>query len=153
LARRVLLDRGGKALHEPAFEGAHHDLAEELLRPSVIYAPAVMALQRAVHVHAVAHITGGGIPGNLSRMLPANCGAVVDRGAWEPPRIFDEIQRLGDIDDDEMARVFNLGIGMVVVVSPEDVHRTIDLLQAKGHAPRAIGSVEEGSSRVHLGGR
>jgi phosphoribosylformylglycinamidine cyclo-ligase len=153
LARRVLLDGGGRALHEPAFEGAHHDLAEELLRPSVIYAPALLALQRAVDVRAAAHITGGGIPGNLARILPATSDAVVDRDTWEPPRIFDEIQRLGDIDDDEMARVFNLGIGMIVVVSADDLHRTIDLLQAKGHAPRAIGSIEEGDGDVRLVGR
>jgi phosphoribosylformylglycinamidine cyclo-ligase len=153
LARRVLLDRAGRALHEPAFEGAHHDLAEELLRPSVIYAPAVLALQRAVEVRAVAHITGGGIPGNLTRMLPPGCDAIVDRDTWEPPRIFDEIQRLGDIDDDEMAAVFNLGVGMVVVVAPDDLHRTIDLLQTRGHAPRAIGSIEEGTGCVRLIGR
>ncbi|MEY2452100.1 MAG: phosphoribosylformylglycinamidine cyclo-ligase [Acidimicrobiaceae bacterium] len=153
LARRVLLDRGGKALHEPAFAGAHHDLAEELLRPSVIYAPAVMALQRVVDVHAAAHITGGGIPGNLARMLPAGCDAIVDRDTWEPPRIFDEIQRLGDIDDEEMATVFNLGIGMIVAVPAEDAHRTIDLLQTKGHAPRAIGTIADGSGQVHLSGR
>jgi phosphoribosylformylglycinamidine cyclo-ligase len=153
LARRVLLDRGGRALHEPAFEGAHHDLAEELLRPSVIYAPAVLALQRVVEVRAAAHITGGGIRGNLARVLPAGCDAVVDRDTWEPPRIFDEIQRLGDIDDTEMANVFNLGIGMIVVVPADDLHRSIDLLQAKGHAPRAIGAIEEGSGHVHLVGR
>ncbi|MEY2460725.1 MAG: phosphoribosylformylglycinamidine cyclo-ligase [Acidimicrobiaceae bacterium] len=153
LARRVLLDRAGRALHEPAFDGAHHDLAEELLRPSVIYAPALLALQRIVDVRAAAHITGGGIPGNLVRMLPPGCDAVVNRDTWEPPRIFDEIQRLGDIDDDEMANVFNLGIGMIVAVPADDLHRTIDLLQAKGHAPRAIGSIEDGDGHVHLVGR
>jgi phosphoribosylformylglycinamidine cyclo-ligase len=153
LARRVLLDRGGLALDAVAFEGAHHDLAEELLRPSVIYAPAVLALQRAVEIRAAAHITGGGIPGNLARTLPSGCDAVVDRSTWEPPRIFDEIQRLGDIDDDEMAKVFNLGIGMILVVSADDVHRAIDVLQAKGHAPRVVGSIEEGTGDVHLIGR
>ena len=65
--------------------------------------------------------------------------------SWEPPRIFDEIQRLGDIDDDEMAKVFNLGIGMILVVPADDLHRTIDVLQAKGHSPREIGSIEEGT--------
>src|SRR6478672_4401824 len=69
LARRVLLERADRSLDDPAFEGAHHDLAEELLRPSVIYAPAVLAVERVVDVHAVAHITGGGIPGNLVRAL------------------------------------------------------------------------------------
>jgi len=153
LARRVFLERARRSLDEPAFEGAHHDLAEELLRPSVIYAPAVLALLRSVDVHGAAHITGGGIPGNLVRVLPDRCDAVVDRGSWEPPRIFDEMQHLGNIDDAEMAKVFNLGIGMILVVPSEDRNRSIDVLRSKGHAPRVIGSIEEGDGRVHLFGR
>jgi phosphoribosylformylglycinamidine cyclo-ligase len=153
LARRVLLDRAGRALHEPAFDGAQHDLAEELLRPSVIYAPAVLALQRVVEVRAAAHVTGGGIPGNLKRVLPERCDAVVDRGSWEPPRIFSEIQRLGDIDGDEMASVFNLGIGMIVVVARDDLYRSLDVLRSNGQSAHEIGSIEEGSGRVHLTGR
>ena len=153
LARRVLLDRAGRALHEPAFDGAHHDLAEELLRPSVIYAPAVLALQRVVEVRAAAHVTGGGIPGNLSRVLPDRCDAVVDRNTWEPPRVFGEIQRLGDIDDEEMARVFNLGIGMIVVVAPDDLYRSLDVLRSNGHIAHEIGTISDGNGRVHLVGR
>jgi phosphoribosylformylglycinamidine cyclo-ligase len=150
LARRVLLDDAARPLDGPAFEGAHHDLAEELLRPSVIYAPAVLALERMVDVHAVAHITGGGIPANLARTLPDDADAVVDRSSWEPPPIFDEIKNLGDIDDEEMAKVFNLGIGMVVVVSADDAHRAIDLLRGHGHAASQIGDVEHGTGRVRL---
>src|SRR4051812_42282137 len=153
LARRVLLDRAQRGLHEPAFEGAHHDLAEELLRPSVIYAPAVLALRRAVDIRAAAHVTGGGIPGNLARVLPDRYDAVVDRDTWEPPRIFDEIQRLGEIEPEEMANVFNLGIGMIVVVPAEESHKALDTLRSKGHAAREIGSVQAGSGRVRLTGR
>jgi phosphoribosylformylglycinamidine cyclo-ligase len=152
LARRVLLERAGRSLEEPAFEGAHHDLAEELLRPSVIYAPAVLAVEHVVDVHAVAHITGGGIPGNLVRALPETADAVVDRSSWEPPRIFGEIQQAGNIDDDEMAKVFNLGVGMIVVVPADDTYRAIDVLRAEGHAARQIGSVDEGTGRVRLVG-
>jgi phosphoribosylformylglycinamidine cyclo-ligase len=150
LARRVLLDRAARPLDGPAFEGAHHDLAEELLLPSVIYAPAVLALERVVDVHAVAHITGGGIPANLARTLPGDADAVVDRSSWESPRIFDEIKNLGDIDDEEMAKVFNLGIGMVVVVPSDDAHRAIDVLRGHGHAARQIGVVEQGAGLVRL---
>ena len=153
LARRVLLERAGRSLNDPAFEGAHHDLAAELLQPSVIYAPAMLALQRTVDVRAVAHITGGGIRGNLRRVLPDGCDAVVDRGSWEPPRIFDEIARLGDVADTEMANVFNLGVGMIAVVPPEDVYKAIDLLRAKGHDPHVIGEITEGSGQVELLGR
>jgi phosphoribosylformylglycinamidine cyclo-ligase len=149
----VLFDRARRSLHEPAFEGAHHDLAEELLRPSVIYAPAVLALQRVVEVRAAAHITGGGIRGNLARMLPERCDAIVDRDTWEPPRIFDEIQRLGDIDADEMAKVFNLGLGMILVIAADDLHQTIDVLRSNGHAPREVGEITAGSGQVRLTGQ
>ncbi len=95
LARRVLLERAGLPLDGPAFDGAAHTLADELLSPSVIYAPAITALLSAVDVRAVAHITGGGLPGNVSRVLPKGVDAEIDRSAWEVPRIFGEIQRLG----------------------------------------------------------
>ena len=153
LARRVLLDRAGRGLHDPAFEGAHHDLADELLRPSVIYAPAILALQRVVDVRAVAHITGGGIPGNLARVLPERCDAVVDRTTWEPPRIFGEIKQLGNIDDDEMTRVFNLGIGMIAVVAPDDLYRSLDVLRSNGHTAHEVGRIVEGDGHVRLAGR
>ncbi|MEY2570646.1 MAG: phosphoribosylformylglycinamidine cyclo-ligase [Acidimicrobiaceae bacterium] len=154
LARRVLLDDGRRRLDEPAFEGAHHSLADELLLPSVIYAPAVLAAQRVVEVRAVAHITGGGIPGNLSRVLPDKVDAVVDRSTWEPPRIFGEIQRLGSVADDEMAEVFNLGVGMILVVPAEEAFRAIDVLRSQGHTgAREIGVVEQGHGHVRLVGR
>src|SRR5207249_4661346 len=79
LARRVLFDRAGRSLDEPAFDGAHHTLADELLLPSVIYAPAIGAVVRAVDVHGIVHVTGGGIPGNLVRILPDSCDAEVRR--------------------------------------------------------------------------
>jgi phosphoribosylformylglycinamidine cyclo-ligase len=151
LARRVLLDRAERPLDGPAFDGAHHTLADELLVPSVIYAPAVLATHEAIEVKAAAHITGGGLPGNLGRVLPGDCDAVVDPGSWEVPRIFGEIQRLGSVDGDEMARVFNLGIGMVLAVAEPDAFRAIDILRTHGHQARAIGRIEQGGGAVHLG--
>ena len=150
LARRVLLERAGLPLDGPAYEGAHHTLAEELLVPSVIYAPAVLAAVAATEVKAVAHITGGGIPGNLNRVLPPSADAVVDTTTWEAPRIFGEIERLGDVAPSEMARVFNLGIGMVLVVPDEDSFRAVDLLRTHGHQARIIGAVEPGDGSVRL---
>ena len=102
LARRVLLDVGGRRIDEPAWTGAKHSLADELLRPSVIYAPAVRALAAERAIHGVSHITGGGLPGNVPRMLPAHLDAVIDRATWDVPEIFGEIarcrrhRRLGD---------------------------------------------------------
>jgi phosphoribosylformylglycinamidine cyclo-ligase len=148
LARRVLLDRAGRDLGSPAYDGARHSLAEELLEPSVVYAPAVRALLDAVDVHALAHVTGGGLPGNLPRSLPKGTDAVVDRTTWEAPRIFGEIQRLGDISDDEMGQVFNMGIGMVAVVPVEDQYRALDVLRAEGHRAMVMGRVERGQGTV-----
>lgn len=150
LARRVLLERAGRSLDEPAFEGAHHSLGEELLRPSVVYAPAILALLEAVEVRAIAHITGGGIPGNLVRVLPADADAVVETDRWEPPRMFGEIQRLGDVSDEEMARVFNMGLGMIAVVPEAEAFKAIDLLRTKGHMATEVGRITTGTGTVSL---
>ena len=150
LARKVLLDAAGRRLSDPAWRGAPHNLAEELLLPSVIYAPAIAALLRVVDVRGVAHITGGGLAGNVARILPEATAAVIDEGTWERPRIFTEIQRLGEVSDAEMRRVFNLGIGMVVVVPPEEAHRTLDVLRTEGHRATQIGVVEAGHRTVQI---
>jgi phosphoribosylformylglycinamidine cyclo-ligase len=151
LARKVFFDVAARSLDDPAWPGSPRSLADELLEPSVIYAPAVMELMRRVDVRAVAHITGGGIVGNLPRALNDRVDAVVDRRAWEPPRVFGEIQRLGEIDDDEMARVFNLGLGMIVVVPRSDAFRALDVLRDAGHRGAAeVGELVEGRGQLHL---
>ena len=153
LARKVFFDIAGRSLEDPAYDGAHHDLADELLAPSVIYAPAIASLLRVVDVRAAAHITGGGMPGNLNRVLDGTIDAVVDRDTWEPPRVFTEIQQLGRVSDSEMARVFNMGIGMAVVVPEADVHTALDVLRTAGHRATQIGSIEPGEGRVRYTGR
>jgi phosphoribosylformylglycinamidine cyclo-ligase len=150
LARRVLFERAGRSLDDPAFEGAHHTLADELLAPSVIYAPAMMALVAGVEVRGVAHITGGGITGNLARVLPAGTSADVQRRSWESPRIFAEIQALGEISDDEMAQVFNLGLGMVVVVPEAEAYAALDILRGHGHRASEVGRIVEGDGSVRI---
>jgi phosphoribosylformylglycinamidine cyclo-ligase len=147
----VLLDGSGGGLDAPAWPGAHHSLADELLVPSVVYAPAIAAVLRHIDVRAIAHITGGGLPGNLARVLPEGADALVDPRSWEAPRIFGEIQRRGEVTDDEMRKVFNLGIGMVVVVAQDEVHRTLDLLRTEGHRASEIGRVVSGHGHVRFG--
>jgi phosphoribosylformylglycinamidine cyclo-ligase len=110
----------------------------------------MVALGRAVNVHAVAHITGGGLPGNLPRALPPDCHAVLHRCRWDVPPIFTEIQRAGQVSDEEMARVFNLGLGMVVAVDPADVASTIEALAPFGHLARVVGEVVGGAGPVEL---
>jgi phosphoribosylformylglycinamidine cyclo-ligase len=153
LARHVLLERAGRDLDAPAWDGAGHSLADELLQPSVVYAPFVLEVRRrlgAGALHAVAHVTGGGIPGNLVRALGSETDAVVELGTWEEPRVFDEIRRLGGVTDDEMARVFNLGIGMILVVDAGAADEARIALSAGGCAAADIGRVTPGHGIVHM---
>ena len=156
LVRNVMLERAGLALDGPAWPGSGSTLAEELLRPSVIYTPKVLVAAATGAVHAAAHITGGGLPGNLVRVLPEGCLAVVDRTSWVEPRIFAEIRRIGPVDDAEMQRVFNLGIGMVLVVAEDRVDEVLAAASATapvaGGAPVVIGAVESGTRGVRLVG-
>jgi phosphoribosylformylglycinamidine cyclo-ligase len=147
LARHVLLERAGLALGDPAWAGADHSLADELLRPSVIYTPDVLAVRAALGdaLHACAHITGGGIVGNLPRVLPGDLGARLDRSAWEEPRIFGEIQRLGWVAEEEMDRVFNRGVGMALVVDAGSADAALKALAGAGRPASVIGEVGPGA--------
>jgi phosphoribosylformylglycinamidine cyclo-ligase len=150
LARHVLLERAGLDLGDPAWAGAAHSVADELLRPSVIYTPAVLAARAAAGgaLHAGAHVTGGGIVGNLPRVLPEGTGAVLDRSAWDEPRIFAEIARLGGVAGEEMDRVFNRGVGMALVLEPGGVGPALAALAGAGQAATVIGEVVAGSPGV-----
>ena len=152
LARHVLLERLGRSLDAPAWEGADVTLGDELLRPSVIYTPAVRAAIGAADVHAVAHITGGGFGGNIPRALPEGTRAVVEQGSWAVPAIFGEIRRLGQVSDDEMARVFNLGLGMVLMVGADAEGDALGALRSAGLEPVVVGTVVEGERGVDLVG-
>lgn len=153
LARRVFFDVAQRSLSDPAYDGAHHTLADELLAPSVIYSPAIAELGRVVDVRGVAHITGGGLPGNLNRVLGTKFDAVVDTNTWEAPRVFSEIARLGSVRSSEMFRVFNMGIGMAVVVPADEAMRSLDVLRTAGHRATQIGTIEPGEGTVRLVGR
>jgi phosphoribosylformylglycinamidine cyclo-ligase len=115
--------------------------ADELLEPCRIYVPEVVALHRAGLVHAAAHITGGGLLENVPRVLPPGLGARIERGTWTEPPIFDEIRRRADATDADMLATFNMGIGMVLVVGPDEVD---DVLSRAGGSTR-IGDVVPGS--------
>ena len=152
LARHVLLERAGLAYADPAWPGAATTVADELLLPSVIYTPAVRAAMAAAQVHAVAHVTGGGFAGNIPRSMPEGCRAVLVRGTWKIPPIFSEIRRLGMVEDEEMARVFNLGLGMVVAVSSDTADAALGALSAAGIDALVVGWVEAGQRGVELTG-
>ncbi len=144
LARKVLFGHAGRKVDEPAWPGADRTLGEELLVPSVIYSPALRRLAGAVDVRALAHVTGGGIPGNLVRVLPSGVGAVVRRGTWPEPRIFAEIAAAGGVSGDEMARVFNLGLGMLVVVGAAEADAAVAELETAGQPAYVVGRLVDG---------
>jgi phosphoribosylformylglycinamidine cyclo-ligase len=135
LARKVLLERARLPL-----AGA---LANELLEPTRIYVKDLLALRDRIDVHAFAHITGGGLPGNLPRVLPAETRAVLRRGSWPRPAIFDRIQKLGQVEEQEMLRTFNCGIGMCVVLAASEVERAKATLQARAVPVFEIGRIEQ----------
>ncbi len=147
LARRVLLERAKLPLDRPA-PGLRTALGNELLRPTRIYVPLVRELLRrlpAGAVHAMAHITGGGLPGNLPRVLPARCRAVVRRGAWRVPPIFGLIARHGRVSRDEMDRTFNNGIGYVLVVAAAHADRALAFLRTRRAGAYRIGTIVRGT--------
>ncbi|WP_369602473.1 phosphoribosylformylglycinamidine cyclo-ligase [Hahella sp. SMD15-11] len=140
---RKVLEVSGASLHDP-FEGS--TLGETLLTPTRIYVKTILELIRNVPVHALSHITGGGLPENLPRVLPANTRAVIDAGAWKRPAIFDWLQEAGNIEDREMYRTFNCGIGMVIVVPQSARDQAIQLLKGCGEEVIELGQIESADS-------
>lgn len=147
LARRVLLEDAKIALKETLPE-LDASLGEVLLRPTKIYVKVVLALVRSCELHAIAHITGGGLTENLPRVLPEGCRAVIDRRAWTPPPIFHLIQSRGRVDPEEMARVFNLGVGLVVIAPPDGLKDVLRAAADCGDRAFEIGTIEKGDREV-----
>jgi len=151
LARSVLVKHQSD-LAKPAFEGSARSLGDELLVPSVIYAPTITAMRAELgsSVHAAAHITGGGILGNVVRILPEGLNANIEMDSFETPEIFFEIQRRGQVSADEMVRVFNCGLGMVVSVDPSSASAALAIARAQGIVATIVGNVSAGSQKVVL---
>ncbi len=141
LARKIVADKGLELTD--TVEGLK--LGDALLEPTRIYVKDVLALQRAVKVKGLAHITGSGLPGNLPRCLPDGTRAVLSEGAWKRHRLFDVLQRLGDVARDEMFSTFNMGLGMTVVVGAADAAKAVDFLRARGLDAWDVGVIEAGT--------
>ncbi len=147
LVRRIL-ERGNAGLGSPAPFAAGSTLGAALLEPTRIYVKPLLAAHRAGLVKAAAHITGGGLPGNLPRVLPHGTLAVVDARAWTPPPVFAWLARTGQVEAAEMLRVFNCGIGMAVVVDAAQADSAMALLEAQGETVRRIGVIEAASGEA-----
>jgi phosphoribosylformylglycinamidine cyclo-ligase len=140
LIRSALLVEGPRML-DAVPEGFHRSLADELLEPTVIYAPLVVSLARAGQVHAAAHVTGGGLPENVPRALPGGLGAEIDLGSWPVPAIFELVRTAADASDDDMFGTFNMGVGMVLVVPPDRADDVIGRAAGAGVQALGIGRV------------
>jgi phosphoribosylformylglycinamidine cyclo-ligase len=149
LVRRVVA-AAGLGLADPAPFAPGMTLGEALLAPTRIYVKSLVALHKAGLLKAAAHITGGGLPGNLPRVLPAGVTAVLDGAAWPVPPVFAWLAAAGNVAADEMLRVFNCGIGMVVVVAAADAEAAMAQLSAAGEQVFRIGAIEAGSGPAGL---
>lgn len=121
-------------------------LADALMAPTRIYVKPVLKLIAELPVHAISHITGGGLQENLPRVLPENAKAVVNLNSWQRPEVFNWIQRGGNVDEYEMYRTLNCGVGMILVVDQENAQRAIDLLNTEGETAWQIGCISEASA-------
>ena len=143
LARKILFEKTRLKIGS-RLPGSNVTVGEELLRVHKNYQPLLAKVPAGI-LKGLAHITGGGLIDNLPRILPKSCDAVIDTKSWEAPRIFQILQRNGDVDPAEMYQVFNMGIGMVAIVSEGDVPRTMSILKAK-----RIGRTELGRGKTKL---
>jgi phosphoribosylformylglycinamidine cyclo-ligase len=143
LARKVLIEDAGLALGAVVPE-LGEPLVDALLRPTRIYCRAALQAIATTGVKALCHVTGGGLPGNLPRVLPKGVDAVLDERRWHEPKIFALIQRLGHVDRDEMRSAFNLGIGLVAVVSADRAQDVLSAFVAAGESASVIGAIEAG---------
>lgn len=156
LVRRVLLEQGGLALDATPPELAGRTLADELLVPTRIYALDCLALIAGAGVHAFAHITGGGLAGNLARVLPSGLSATVDRASWTPQPIFELIARTGAVSREQLELALNLGVGMIAVVPADRAEDALLLARTRAVPAWVAGRIDSdgaaGNDRVTMAG-
>jgi phosphoribosylformylglycinamidine cyclo-ligase len=142
LARRVLFEEG-KLHPEDKIEGLDECLGLALLKPTKIYVKSILNLIKNFNIRGIVHITGGGFTDNIPRIVPGPCRAVIRKGSWSVPPIFDLIRRVGGVDEEEMLRVFNMGIGMIIIVAEMDHAEILERLDKLGEKAYALGVIEK----------
>jgi phosphoribosylformylglycinamidine cyclo-ligase len=140
LARKIILDMMGLAINDN-IPGLDRTVADELLTPTRIYVKSILNLIRDFSINGIAHITGGGLLENVPRVLPHGCKAVIDRLSWQEPAIFDILRQGGNVEESEMFRTFNCGIGMVLAVPEGEVEEILIRLSGLNEQAYVIGEV------------
>jgi len=149
LARKVIFETAGLH-HDDRLPGARCSVADALLAVHRSYLKPVQLLMKRITIKGMAHITGGGFADNIARILPGKTCAVIDTAAWKVPPVFAFIKEAGKVENEEMYRVFNMGIGLTIFVSPSDVTRAMKCLATAGEKPVIVGKVETGKTPVRL---
>ncbi|MDD5704449.1 MAG: phosphoribosylformylglycinamidine cyclo-ligase [Kiritimatiellae bacterium] len=147
LARKVIFDQCGLTVND-SLPGTRLSVADALLALHRSFLKPVQAVRKAVPIQGMAHITGGGFVDNIPRVLPDGCRAVIDRASWTPPTLFTFIERQGRVSREEMYRVFNMGIGYVLIVRPRDASPALAILKKLRADPVVIGVIEKGPHDV-----
>ncbi|MCU0640520.1 MAG: phosphoribosylformylglycinamidine cyclo-ligase [Candidatus Margulisbacteria bacterium] len=147
LARKVIFDRA-QIQPKDKLDGFDKAIGEELLTPTRIYAGLILDLIKKFNLKGISHITGGGIPENLGRIIPPKRQAVIELNSWPIPKIFRLIQRLGDVDHEEMYKTFNMGIGMILVVEAKQADKLMAYLKKKKEVAYVIGEIGKGNREV-----
>ena len=147
LARKILFDQCGLTIND-FIPGTKTRIADALLAVHRSFLKPVKAVMEKVRINGMAHITGGGFVDNIPRVLPLNCNAVIDRTTWKVPPIFTFMEKMGHVEHDEMYRVFNMGVGFVVIVGKEDAEKTIEILKKAHTTAMVIGKIERGAKKV-----
>lgn len=148
LVRKIVEIKGYD--YKDYFEEFCKTLGEELLTPTKIYVNTVLTLAEKIDIKSIAHITGGGIPGNLIRVIKDGLKAVIEEGSWEVLPIFKWIQKEGNVPKEEMYKTFNMGIGLIIAIDKKDEKETIKILEDLGEKPFIIGYLEEGEKSVNI---
>lgn len=141
LARKVFFQKK-KLKHTDIIDGLQGTLGDELLRPTRIYVKTILNLIKSIPVKGIVHITGGGFYDNIPRILHPSLQARIEKNQWERPAVFEVMRAMGNIKESEMYRVFNMGIGMIIIVKEGDVGDALDRLAGMGETATVIGSVE-----------
>ncbi len=149
LARKVLFEKAGYSVSD-VMEGSGKKIGEVLLKPHVSYSKAVLKLMKAMPVHGIAHITGGGFLENIPRILPNGLSVEIEKGKINKHEIFTLIQEKGRVPEDDMYRTFNMGIGLVIIVPEKRAEAAIGELVKSGHKSYRIGRVVKGGGKVKL---